>query len=199
MGSSPGRRHRPEARSWPLLLRILVLVLATCGAYYMFSGFGNNNVGRMGQSLGRAALSSWSAGPILVSYSYFEKDNIQVRHYSHSGHCCNVSMLRLNALRLVSHFGGGSLCPLQRDNFHFFMTIAMGLDNVMDRPRDLEFVIVQSGDKCTPCSRLEPRLRCVGGRARSVCFKQHPTWVGDTTTSHVRASSVLAQARHSSQ
>lgn len=39
------------------------------------------------------------------------------------------------------------------------MTIAMGLDNRMYKPQDIDFVIVQSGATCSPCARLEPMLR----------------------------------------
>lgn len=47
----------------------------------------------------------------------------------------------------------------QRDNFDYFMTVAMGLDNRMYKPRNIDFVIVQSGTVCSPCARLEPLLR----------------------------------------
>ncbi|KFM23219.1 hypothetical protein F751_3410 [Auxenochlorella protothecoides] len=57
-------------------------------------------------------------GKVLVSYSYFEKDDIQTR------------------------------------NFDFFITTAMGVDNVLDKPHNIDFVVVQSGDACEPCKRL---------------------------------------------
>lgn len=48
---------------------------------------------------------------------------------------------------------------LQRRNFEFFITVAMGVDNRLEQPTGIDFVVVQSGDTCTPCARLGPLLR----------------------------------------
>lgn len=47
----------------------------------------------------------------------------------------------------------------QRRNFEFFITVAMGVDNRLEQPAGVDFVVVQSGDTCTPCARLAPLLR----------------------------------------
>jgi hypothetical protein len=62
------------------------------------------------------------AAPVLVSYSYFEKDEVQ------------------------------------KANFEFFLAVGMGLSPGFDRPGHTDFVIVISGETCTPCQKLLPKL-----------------------------------------
>lgn len=49
-------------------------------------------------------------------------------------------------------------CLSQRANFDFFLTIAMGFDNKLDAPNTIDFVVVQSGEACTPCQRMASLL-----------------------------------------
>jgi hypothetical protein len=60
------------------------------------------------------------AEPLLVSYSYFEKDEVQ------------------------------------RSNMEFFMAAGMGIKSLIPAPSNTEFVIVISGDTCSPCTTLMP-------------------------------------------
>ncbi|KAK2080663.1 hypothetical protein QBZ16_000517 [Prototheca wickerhamii] len=48
--------------------------------------------------------------------------------------------------------------PGARANFDFFLTIAMGFDNKLDAPNTIDFVVVQSGEACTPCQRMASLL-----------------------------------------
>ena len=54
-------------------------------------------------------------------------------------------------------------CPsrprLQRDNFDFFVTLGMGLDNRFGGPAGVDFVVVVNGKVCRPCARLYPLLQ----------------------------------------
>ena len=60
--------------------------------------------------------------PVLVSYSYFEKDSIQLA------------------------------------NMEFFAAVGMGLSTGFERPPNTDFVVVISGDLCSPCSLLHPHV-----------------------------------------
>ena len=48
---------------------------------------------------------------------------------------------------------------LQRDNFDFFITIGMGVDNRFGGPANTDFVVVVNGKVCRPCARLYPLLQ----------------------------------------
>ena len=48
---------------------------------------------------------------------------------------------------------------LQRDNFDFFITIGMGVDNRFGDPANTDFVVVVNGKVCRPCARLYPLLQ----------------------------------------
>ena len=60
---------------------------------------------------------------VLVSYSYFEKDDTQ------------------------------------EANFRYFQTVAMGIDSIYSVPEGIDFVVVQNGPNCGPCSALDRMLR----------------------------------------
>ncbi|KAK9818280.1 hypothetical protein WJX72_010022 [[Myrmecia] bisecta] len=62
-------------------------------------------------------------GPVLVSYSYFEKDEIQ------------------------------------RANMEFFLSVGMGIASTFKAPVDTDFVVVISGDLCSPCKVLLPAVK----------------------------------------
>ncbi|PSC69296.1 hypothetical protein C2E20_7243 [Micractinium conductrix] len=49
--------------------------------------------------------------------------------------------------------------PIQRDNFDYFITVGMGLDNRYGGPANADFVVVVNGKVCRPCSRLYPLLQ----------------------------------------
>ena len=61
-------------------------------------------------------------GPVLVSYSYFEKDAVQLA------------------------------------NAEFFWKVGIGLHSSYAAPKDTDFVVVVSGEACTPCAKLRPLL-----------------------------------------
>ncbi|KAK9843381.1 hypothetical protein WJX84_009886 [Apatococcus fuscideae] len=61
-------------------------------------------------------------GPTLVSYSYFEKDDVQ------------------------------------RFNMEFFMAVGMGQSPRFKPPQATDFVVIISGEKCSPCKQLLPSL-----------------------------------------
>lgn len=60
--------------------------------------------------------------PVLVSYSYFEKDEVQ------------------------------------KANMEFFLALGLGYSSGFRRPTQTDFVIVISGDKCSPCEGILPQL-----------------------------------------
>lgn len=60
--------------------------------------------------------------PVLVSYSYFEKDEIQ------------------------------------KANMEFFLALGLGYSPGFRRPTHTDFVIVISGEKCSPCDSFLPQL-----------------------------------------
>ncbi|KAK9842595.1 hypothetical protein WJX81_008112 [Elliptochloris bilobata] len=62
-------------------------------------------------------------GPVLVSYSYFEKDDIQ------------------------------------RANLEFFLAVGMGISSGFQIPEATDFVLVVSGEVCSPCQPMKPHLR----------------------------------------
>ena len=70
----------------------------------------------------RSSTSSSVVDLVLVSYSYFEKDETQAA------------------------------------NFRFFLAVGMGIDSVYQAPQNTDFVIVQNGPQCGPCSMLDHTL-----------------------------------------
>lgn len=50
--------------------------------------------------------------------------------------------------------------PIQRDNFDYFITMGMGVESrLLPALHNVDFTVVISGDKCSPCSRLLPMLK----------------------------------------
>lgn len=43
----------------------------------------------------------------------------------------------------------------QEDNFRFFLAVGMGIDSKYQTPRNTDFVVVQNGPDCSPCSVLD--------------------------------------------
>ena len=66
--------------------------------------------------------STAATDSVLVSYSYFEKDETQ------------------------------------EANFRYFLNVGMGIDNVQAAPEGIDWVVVQSGSDCGPCSVLDRLL-----------------------------------------
>ena len=75
--------------------------------------------------IGGSAGSNGAIDPVLVSYSYFEKDIIQ------------------------------------RSNMEFFMAVGMGVFSQLPAPRATDFILIVSGEQCTPCKALMPLLTAV--------------------------------------
>ena len=46
--------------------------------------------------------------------------------------------------------------PGQLANFEFFQAVGMGHQSTLKAPADTDFVVVISGEQCTPCSNLYP-------------------------------------------
>ncbi len=72
---------------------------------------------------GRRSLTAAVSSPILVSYSYFEKDAIQ------------------------------------NQNMQYFMSVGMGYSKGFKPLLDTHFVVVVSGEICTPCTPLLKALK----------------------------------------
>ena len=41
---------------------------------------------------------------------------------------------------------------IQEDNFRFFLTVGVGIESLYEAPEHADFVVVQNGPQCTPCS-----------------------------------------------
>jgi hypothetical protein len=121
------QRVSPYARGW---LHSAGLVCVLLVLYRTFSPSQQHLPGGQAAmqngSVARRSLGDTSAvEPVLVSYSYFEKDQIQ------------------------------------RSNMEFFMAVGMGMFSQLTPPANTDFVIVISGDMCTPCKALMPMLKPV--------------------------------------
>lgn len=53
------------------------------------------------------------------------------------------------------------LSQIQKGNMEFFMAVGMGLYSHIPAPRNTDFVVVISGDKCTPCKTIMPLMEPV--------------------------------------
>lgn len=53
------------------------------------------------------------------------------------------------------------LTQIQKGNMEFFMAVGMGLYSHIPPPRNTDFVVVISGDKCTPCKTIMPMMEPV--------------------------------------
>lgn len=79
-------------------------------------------------------------GPVLVSYSYFEKDPVQVW----GPH---------------TYKGGVHIIATQLKDAEFFFAVGMGIKSTYKPPPSTHFSIVVNGDVCNPCQVLYPLLR----------------------------------------
>ncbi|KAL4421190.1 hypothetical protein ABPG77_010065 [Micractinium sp. CCAP 211/92] len=116
--SPPLKPKRRPARTQALaaLLLLLITLIVFYPRLVAILGAGSSETPR-------AEAPAVPQGPVLVSYSFFEKDAVQ------------------------------------RDNFDFFITIGMGVDNRFGGPANTDFVVVVNGKVCRPCARLYPMLQ----------------------------------------
>ena len=50
----------------------------------------------------------------------------------------------------------GDLTQIQKANMEFFMAVGMGMFSHVPAPKNTDFIVVISGDVCTPCKALMP-------------------------------------------
>lgn len=202
--SPPLKKRRASVRTQALAALLIVLVLLIL--YYP------RLVGYLaGQTPGglRGETAAAPTDRVLVSYSYFEKDPIQVGAgkaqavAGRAGCCppgtppataaaaCRCPRYRLLPPLPLAHQGDARSCThlpcvprlaLQRDNFDYFITVGMGLDNRYGGPANADFVVVVNGKvgaavhraarwvlprACTVCVAWTLQRGCHEARARS--------------------------------
>lgn len=94
------------------------------------------------------------------------------------GACVNIPIVAHSRI-LPSQFVE-LLSQIQKGNMEFFMAVGMGLYSHIPAPRNTDFVVVISGDKCTPCKTIMPLMEAVKALTRQPQISA--AWSGQVCT-----------------
>jgi hypothetical protein len=72
---------------------------------------------------------------------------------------------------ICSVFEGITL--LQKQNFDFFLTAALGVGSVKGLDKRSDYFIILNGALCTPCEKLEAVLSCDSHNLSASCAPQY--------------------------
>lgn len=140
LGSNPptpaaGRGKSRQLTKWRAVIYGVALTLGLCFLYV-------SQQQRLSElDVLHTSVHVHSTPHVLISYSYFEKDDIQVRSVGH-----------LDCIVFKS---------TQRRNMEFFLTVGFGYNSRFPRPPNTHLIVVINGDECAPCVNLLPVVQCV--------------------------------------
>lgn len=145
-----------------LLGASLLLALSQLGVHVSFG----KPASATAQTAGSAGAASTESlvEPVLVSYSYFEKDEVRWRQAGPRilppRPPVRASTRRHSQPRRDS-LSAWIPSQVQKANMEFFMAVGMGLYSHLPAPRRTDFVVVISGELCGPCRTLMPLMEPV--------------------------------------